>query len=147
MKILNIIFFLSVSLRICIAQDNKVSMELKKWESILAAPLGDSGFILKVESPMLAGKGENPLKFYTAESKLIWERIIVNEYGLAKRNAVLVATPNGSMVYNVELKSDAYHSSDHFVTQISREGHVKKFVIEGRKELGKSLQTIFCDEN
>jgi hypothetical protein len=95
---------------------------------------------------------------YFKEGRIVWKAQADKEYSRKslvegrnltaydKRLNFMVGSNNGAWVYNVELKPDAIDKKDHYVTQVSLDGTVKKFTIEAREEFGKQLQTAFCDD-
>lgn len=75
-----------------------------------------------------------------------WQTVAYNLTSYDKRYNFMVCSNSGSWVYNVEIKPDDIYGKDHFITQIGSDGIVKNFTIKAHEELGKALQTTFCDE-
>lgn len=56
-------------------------------------------------------------------------------------------TPSGKYIYSVQIHYNGYHRKTHYISKIDLEGNITKYEIEGRDELGKELQTIFCNDD
>jgi hypothetical protein len=58
-----------------------------------------------------------------------------------------VASPTGKFLYTTQVHSNGYHGKTHYINKLDSDGKQTKFEIEGRDELGKELQTIFCNDD
>jgi len=108
--------------------------------------LGKSGSIIKTGNARFQGKRDYVLHFYTAEGELVWEKKVETETQAFKTQNITIATPDGSIVYNIEVDDSRLAKYKQYLTQITRTGVAKKMEID-KPEMGKSLLSIFCDEN
>ena len=143
----NVVLFVCFLLSsICQAQDKKVELNLDRYETILEnLYLGDHGFIFKLGTPDIMGKSESKFQYYDVSCSLLWEKKIKDEYG-ANGKRYLVSSPEGDVVYNVEMKGEVYKDKTQYITQILKTGEIKNFEISGKEEFGKNLQAVFCDK-
>ncbi|MBK6263694.1 hypothetical protein JKA74_01500 [Marivirga sp. S37H4] len=58
-----------------------------------------------------------------------------------------VTTPSGKFLFTTQVHSKGYHNKTHYINKLDSEGKQTKFEIEGRDELGKELQAIFCNDD
>jgi hypothetical protein len=154
-----IIFTMLVVLSMHVAaQDKQIKVEIEKSGFVNAHSLGENGFVLTREHK----GGTADIAYYNSRAELLGEAKVDVKYSgsttfLPDRNDplrmaydfrdnFLVASNTGSVVYQVDMKHDDYYSKPHFITQIGRNGAVKKFRVEASDALGKNLQTAFCDE-
>lgn len=125
------------------AQDQQTRIKLNKNETVLETVyLGDHGLIFKLGESNR--KGEARLLYYSIDGRLTWEKKIQNHYGAQSSNFV-VASPTGSVVYNVEIKDNGFTGKIHYITRITQVGDEKKFEVPGNEGFGISLQAVFCD--
>lgn len=125
------------------AQDKTIHMDLEKYRTITESiSLGESGIVLKTGFPIPSSVYPNRLFFYAANGELIWEKKIKGE--VANGNDYMAASPNGDYIYFIEMKD--YAGKSHYITQILKNGQEKLFPIEINEGFGKSLQSIFCDD-
>lgn len=93
-------------------------------------------------------KNEIKVTSYSNSLKKEWSAVVNQESKNLLRDLLeTIASPSGNYLYNVQIKGDGYHNKTHYISQINSEGNTKQFEIEGRDELGKSLQTIFCNDD
>jgi hypothetical protein len=132
------------------AQDKQATMEGMDPSDFSGLSLGKEGLVVAIQKD-----NEFTMRHFGAEVDLVWEAKTERHYnGKPDRHYMsvydmvenfMVSTPSGSWVYHVEMKPGDYYKKDHYITQVSKQGQVKKFTVEGREELGNSLQTVFCD--
>ena len=148
MKVLrSLSFFISLVLLYppIFAQEHRVSIPLKAWEGSESIPTS-KGLIVKITTPILIGKRtEVPIKFYSPEGKLVWERKIEHGYKSGKNDEFMLVTADESALLNVEIHINGFNKDIHYITRFSMDGTVKKFEVEGREEFGEDLQAVFCD--
>lgn len=123
------------------AQDKVAHLPLDGNESIInSIHLGKNGFILKTGNAS-TGRAKG-LVYYNAEGALVWTKRIENQY--RNGESFTVSAPGGSVVYDIEIKD--FTRKPHTILQIKKSGEEKKMTIEGVKDLGSSLQSVFCDD-
>lgn len=136
--------------QVAFAQDKKISLE--GYGYIKSQMLvGESGLALAVDGE----KKKVNLKFFDTDLDLVWQKEVDAKYSSKTRadfssydmtQGFLVSSPSGSVVYYLEFDTDDYYQKDHYVSQITKAGDLKKFTIKGREELGYSPQTVLCDD-
>lgn len=142
--------FLSIiSLR---AQDKKSELKLEKGEYPKETiHLQEEGFLILTDF-LLSGKAKTGrLVYYNAKAERQWERSIENHYG--QRATLMVTSPSKRTTYVLEIKGDAaggtmgFNNKTHHIHQVTLDGQMEKMEIAGRKEFGKGLQAVFCDDD
>ncbi len=141
------LFALLLVVQCAFAQDGQREITLGKREMVVESVyLGDKGFILKTGIPGNLVRGTNRLFYFNGQGALVWEKKIDNEYqGLRSKN-MTVATPDGSVVYHIESKTNSFAGEKQQLTQINAKGEAKKLELAIGDDYGKNLQSIFCDE-
>ena len=154
MRLLVTILFLAAALQYSQGQDKETALSEELDETIKLTKLGDAGFILRS-----ALNKKQITRRYTPQGDLSWE-VKGEPYRFGKSvmtigarmdnydysTNFIVSTPSGSWIYDVDMNPDNLYKKEHFITRINKNGEAKKFTIEGREELGKALQSVFCDE-
>lgn len=131
--------------QLVLAQPPQASIKLDRNEAVLQTVyLGDNGLIFKLGE--YNGKGEARLQYYSIDCGLIWEAKIKNNYGVQNSSNFVVASPTGSVVYDIEIKDNGFNNKTHYITRILKQGDVKSYEIPGNVGFGSSLQTVFCDD-
>ena len=135
-----------------IAQDNTTQLKLGKLEFPLETIyLGEQGFMVLTDYIFKGKSKDMRLISYDAKGNQQWEKTIKNNYGFMK-TLIMVTSPSGKVTYTIEMKGEndsntlTFSGKTHYITQITREGQMKSMEIKGKKEFGKSLQAIFCDD-
>ena len=142
------VFVLSLifSATLALAQDGQTSIKLDKFEYLHETVfLNDRGLVLKAGP--LNEKQPQRLLHYSADGQLVWTTQIENHYGLRNSNNFILASPNGAVVYYVELKDDGFPNKTQYVSRVTQDGKAKNFQIEANHLFGESLQTVFCDDD
>ena len=143
-----IVFLVILFAQASFAQDKHVHKDLPKNHTIKETiSLNENGIIFKTGYPITAGKYASTLMYYDAQSELIWEKKIPGEYSQGEE--ILVVSPTGEIVYSIDLGGffgKEFSGKTHYLTQIRKNGQEKKFELPGKEEYGKSLQTVFCDD-
>ena len=146
------LFFLALLFSIALkAQDNKSEVQLSRTgypeETVY---LNEKGFLIRTGGLRLGKNNTYQLLSYDAKANLKWEASIKQHYG---NNAMLTAvSPSGQVIYSIEVKENiqveqlVIDGKTHYLTRITTDGQTKVAEIEGRKEFGKSLQAVFCDD-
>lgn len=129
---------------LAVAQDRQTSIKLDKFEYLHETVfLNDQGLVLKVGP--INEKQPQRLLHYSADGQLRWTAEIKNEYGLRNSNNFIVASPNGRVVYYIELKDDGFPNKTQYINRVTHDGKAKNFQMEANDLFGESLQTVFCD--
>ena len=134
------------------AQDNRSQLKLGKMEfPVETIYLQEKGFLVLTDF-LLRGKNKDlRLIYYDAKGNRQWEKPIENHYG-PSGTVILITSPSGQVTYAIEMKGEEasntleFNGKTHYITRITREGQVKTMDMKGKKEFGKSLQAIFCDD-
>lgn len=135
--------FISPSLN---AQDKHTRVDLKPYEEVVETLHFTSGFVLKTDRPRVVGKQPKKLIRYNESGEQVWSIEIKPLYDKLDLDK-LVATPNGEYVYNIEMGAlDGFGKHEPQITQIDLKGTVRKFKSDNPRQLGKSLLSIFCDD-
>ncbi len=141
-----VLFLLLLGVSRAFAQDGQHEVTLDKREMpVECILLGEKGFVVKTGNPLFGGKGSVRLLYFTNNGGLVWEKQIDNEYQALQSAHVTVAAPDGSVVYHIEAPSGFAGEKQH-LTQINAKGVAKKMELAIPKDAGRSLQTIFCDQ-
>lgn len=84
---------------------------------------------------------------YSATGELLWKKPFHESYNVVSN--LTITSPSASNTFKVSFKGNVwntYNDKPARVTQISKDGTIKSFEIPGKKEFGKNLLTIFCDD-
>lgn len=114
--------------------------------------LHEQGFLILTEYLMGGRNKDRRLVYYDAKANQQWEVPIKNQYGQSGK-VMMVTSPSGNVIYTIEIKELGktdflgFDGKTHYITQVTREGEVQKMELQGKKEFGKSLQAIFCDDS
>jgi hypothetical protein len=144
------------------AQDNVETIAINN-SSVNTLILGEKGFIIKIRSNKTI-----QLRRYNSQAKLLWKLEIDNAYpykvvdAYASRvdDGILIASPSSNTTYLIQIKDlgarkgywhltgdgIGYFQSTHIITRIDSSGIAKTYELKGSLELGRSLQTVFCDD-
>jgi hypothetical protein len=126
--------------------DKEGSQLYAKYFGIVAKlNLGNKGFILVIGSEL--NKKSYVIYYFDAEGKLIWKKPTEREYGIGYKKEAFICTPDNTYFYYIQVKDDHIYDKKTYVQQVGIDGTEKKFVIEGKEEFGKQLQTIICDKD
>ena len=138
--------FLLLILASALAQDVQTSLKIDKDEALYdRAFLNDHGLVFKLGH---FGKKSQRLLHYSADGQLLWTTQIEDQYNLRNSKSTILASPNGPIVYYLELKDDGFPDKTQYVTRVTRDGKDQRFEIDGKGgHFGKSLQTVFCDDS
>lgn len=77
----------------------------------------------------------------------VWEKPVSYEYNTAKTKSFALAAPDGNTFYFGEYNPKDFNNKKTYVNVFTREGLEKKYVVEGKEGFGKSLLSIFSDNN
>jgi hypothetical protein len=128
------------------AQDKQHQAELDKNEVPMEfVQLGERGLIIKTGNARFPGKRDYNLFYYTAKGDLLWQKTFKSNTQALQTDHITVASPDGSMVYHIEL--DRFRQHKQHLTQINRKGAVKELEIDKKVEMGENLISVFCDES
>lgn len=149
-RLLSIVFLIAFSF-ISYAQLKVVSKDLRLTDILR---MGNNGLLLEASpnfsSTVLTkggfssggGKNEKTYMYLNAEGKIEWEKTITdNEKG---SYTFLVASPTGNVAFIAEWKS--FPGKEIYVTQINKNGEIKRSTLESNSSYGKSLLSVFCDD-
>lgn len=121
------------------AQDKHIHKDLAKNQTVAYFDfLGDNGCVIEIDG----GAVDNTLMFFDTQGELIWEKTM--EYKNSQTNKALATSPSGDVVYAIASRD--YEEAPHYLNQVRKNGEHRKLEIAGRKEFGKNLQSIFCDD-
>ena len=141
-----VLFLILLGVSQAFAQDGQHEVTLDKREMPAECILlGENGFIVKTTDPLFGGKGSVRLLYFTRNGGLVWEKKVDNEHQALHSSHVTVAAPDGSVVYHIEAPY-SFAGEKQSLTQINGKGVVKKMELAIPKDAGRSLQTIFCDQ-
>lgn len=117
-------------------------------EIIHQSALPSKGFVLVTgKDKITGGKHDLDVHYFDQTGKQVWSRNIPGKYIYASTTTSLVISPNEEHIYFIQMQEDGYFSKKHYISQFNLNGDEIKFELEGREEFGKSLQTIFCDND
>ncbi|TRX58743.1 hypothetical protein FNH22_12770 [Fulvivirga sp. M361] len=135
------------------AQDKRSKLKLDDVEYPMdMIHLHEKGFLILSHFSIGGRKKDRQLLLFDAKGNQQWEKGIEKHYGSKEGRIMMVTSPSGKISYTIEIKEQAspnkllFNNKTHHLTQITQEGKARKMAIEGRKEFGKSLQAIFCDD-
>lgn len=135
--------FISPSLN---AQDKHTRVDLKPYEEVVETLRFTSGFVLKTDRPRVVGKQPKKLIRYNESGEQVWSIEIKPLYDKLDIDK-LMATPNGEYIYTMEMGTlSGFGKYEPQITQIDLKGTVRKFKSDKPQQLGKSLLSIFCDD-
>lgn len=128
------------------AQDKHMRVDLKPYEEVVETLAFTSGFVLKTDRPRVVGKQPKKLIRYNQSGEQVWSIEIKPLYDRRDLDK-LVATPNGEYVYNLEMgNAVGLAKYEPQITQIDQKGTAQKLKPGSPRQLGKSLLSIFCDD-
>jgi hypothetical protein len=127
-----------------VAQDKHVHVDLKKYKTLTGSIFLHDGFVLKGGYPVKGGLHKNNFTYFNPECEQVWEVDLKGKY-LKPVHEVLVAAPSGKYVYHIETKNFA--NGNHYLAQLNREGKLKDTEISGKGGFGKSLLSVFADDD
>lgn len=95
------------------------------------------------------------LRYINAAGKELWNKVIDVVYQTQNSEISVVVTPDTQTIYFVVINrmgiygknESGFYSKKHYIHQFTIDGQEKKFELDGRKEFGKALLTIFCDDD
>lgn len=135
------------------AQDNRNQLKLDRMEfPVETIYLQEKGFLMLTEFLMGGKNKDRRLIYHDAKGNQQWEKVIKNQYGKSG-TVMMVTSPSGKVTYTIEMKELVnidvlgFNGKTHHITQVTQEGQVRKMELQGKKEFGKSLQAIFCDDS
>ncbi|WKZ58221.1 MAG: hypothetical protein QY309_10105 [Cyclobacteriaceae bacterium] len=128
------------------AQDKHTRVDLKPYEEVVETLHFTSGFVLKTDRPRVVGKQPKKLIRYNQSGEQVWSIEIKPLYDKLDIDK-LMATPNGEYIYTLEMGTlSGFGKYEPQITQIDLKGTVRKFKSDKPQQLGKSLLSIFCDD-
>lgn len=131
-----------------LAQEKHVRKDLPKKHHVSESiVIGDCGLLLKVGNLSISDWNTNTFMYYNAQCDPVWEKKVIYEYSKGKR--LLVTSPTVEILYSVEIAGadgKDFSGKKHYLTQIRKDGKDRKLELDGKEEFGKSLQTVFCDD-
>jgi len=129
------------------SQDKRYDVSLNKNELVLeVANIEEGGLLIKTGALSLFGKNVNTIHYISSSGQELWSKELKSEIAMLRSHNILVASPNGDVVYNIELNANMFYNEAQYLTQIKRDGEEKKFVLKVKEEYGKNLLNIFCDD-
>ncbi len=128
------------------AQDKHTRVDLKPYEEVVETLAFTSGFVIKTDRPRVVGKQPKKIIRYNANGEQVWSIEIKPLYDKLDIDK-LIATPNGEYIYTLEMGTlSGFGKYEPQITQIDLKGTVRKFKSDKPQLLGKSLLSIFCDD-
>lgn len=149
MKNVIIIFFALVACSNVFGQEAKANIKVGRHDQIISQTfLPNKGFILVTGIPnQIGGKLVFDVRYFNVTGEQVWAKPVTIKYSILKGTTHVVVSPNGETIYFVQVHSGGYYDKKHYISQFKINGDVKEFELEGKEGFGKSLQTIFCDDN
>lgn len=92
-------------------------------------------------------KAETTVYCFSPDGDKVWEKKIPVLLPVATQKTNVITTPDEKTILVVQQQDRNYNNGPHQIVMLNRNGDEKTFKIEGKKEFGKRLLKVFCDNN
>jgi hypothetical protein len=128
------------------AQEKKAEIELKSHTSLERSIFFPDQNLIFITSRN-ALKAETTVYCFSPDGDKVWEKKIPVLLPVATQKTNVITTPDEKTILVVQQQDRNYNSGPHQIVMLNRNGDEKTFKIEGKKEFGKRLLKVFCDNN